>query len=463
MAKLAPKPESRPEGIGMIKRIGLFRRDIFSSQPARLYHAWMAQVRMPFYHSFLVNQPELVRRVLIDDAENFPKSEVLSDTLRPLLGDSIFATNAAQWRAQRDIINPAFKGCPSQAFSSMCEAGDAAIERLKKRSDGEFVEMEFVTSHLAADIIFRTLFSVPLPAESAEKVFVAFREYQKSQPLWSIPTLLKMPNWVPRFRSKAAERHADTIRGLLTDMIAARQIEIDEGVAPDDLATSLMTAEDPKTGQRFSRAEMVDQVAIFFLAGHETSASALSWAFYLLALDTGVQDAVATEAQLLSEPPHPTDLSKMRFTKDVFHETLRLYPPVPMYLRDAAKVTAFRGCPVPVGSMVIVSPWHLHRHERLWDHPDEFDPYRWNTENGRACKRDAFIPFSAGPRVCPGAGFGRIEGVLMLAMFLKAFRFETTNRVPVPVAHLTVRSKDGIYLRVTPRDGPDTTAEQTHE
>ena len=178
MAKLAPKPASRPEGVGVIKRIGLFRRDMFSSQPARLYRAWMAQVRAPFYRSFLVNQPELVRRVLIDEADDFPKSEMLSDTLRPLLGDSIFATNAAQWRAQRDIIDPAFKGCPRQAFSCMRDAGDAAIERLATQADGQPVEMEFVTSYLAADIIFRTLFSVSLPADMAENVFHSFREYQ---------------------------------------------------------------------------------------------------------------------------------------------------------------------------------------------------------------------------------------------------------------------------------------------
>mgnify|MGYP001032879336 CR=1 FL=1 len=462
MAKRAPKPASRPVGVGVIKRIGLFRRDMFSSQPQRLYHAWMAQVRMPFYRSFLVNQPDLVRRVLIDEAENFPKSKVLSDTLRPLLGDSIFATNAAQWRAQRDIINPAFKGCPRQAFSCMREAGEAAIERLAERADGKPVEMEFLTSFLAADIIFRTLFSVPLPAATAGKVFQSFREYQKTQPLWSIPALLKLPKWVPRFRSKAAGQHANTIRAFLEEMVDMRQDEIDAGTAPDDLATKLMTAVDPKTGHRFSTVEMVDQVAIFFLAGHETSASALAWAFYLLAMDAGVQDAAAAEARVLSSPPQPSDLSKMRFTKDVFHETLRLYPPVPMYLRDAVQPTGFRGCPVPSGSMVIVSPWHLQRHERLWDDPDLFDPYRWQTDNGKARKRDAFIPFSAGPRVCPGAGFGRIEGVLMLAMFLKAFRFETTDAVPVPVAHLTVRSRDGIYLRVTPRDDLDTMSEQTH-
>ena len=456
MAKKAPKPASRPDGVGVISRIKLFRRDMFSSQPERLYRAWMAQVRTPFFRSFLVNDPDLVRRVLSTEAENFPKSAVLADALRPLLGESIFATNAEQWRAQRDIIDPAFKGCPRQAFSCMREAGEAAIERMTDRANGRPVEMESFTSYLVADIIFRTLFSVPLPAVTAQSVSKSFREYQKTQPLWSLPALLKLPMWFPRFRSRASVKHAVTIRSLLVEMVDKRRAEIDAGTAPNDLATSLMATVNPKTDHRFSKVEMVDQVAIFFLAGHETSASALSWAFYLLAMDQGVQDEVAREAMLLITPPQSTDLSKLRFIKDVFNEVLRLYPPVPMFLRDAAKATELRGVNVPKGSMVIVSPWHLHRHERLWDNPDEFDPYRWQTENGKIRRRDAYIPFSTGPRVCLGAGFGRIEGVLMLAMFLKEFRFEATYKVPVPVAHLTVRAKDGIMLRVFPRD-PDTT------
>ncbi len=459
MHKTPPKPPSRPENASLWRRISLFRQDMFSSQPARLYHAKMAEARAPFYRSFLVNEPALVHRVLVQEPDNFPKAGLVADTLRALLGESIFATNGEQWRAQRDIINPAFKGCPRQAFSCMHEAGQDAIARLQKMPQ-EPVEIEFVTAFLAADIIFRTLFSKPLTESGAMAVFEAFRAYQKTQPLWNIPALLRLPKWVPRFRSKLAKKHAASIRSLLTDLVAERQAEIDAGTAPDDLATSLMTATDPKTGKGFSQSQMVDQVAIFFLAGHETSASALAWAFYLLAMDVDVQDKVAAESCLLNTPPAPGDLSKLQFTKDVFHEVLRLYPPVPMYLRDAAVATKFRGRKVDKGAMVIVSPWHLHRHELLWERPDEFDPTRWQTENGCTRKRDAFIPFSAGPRVCPGAGFGRIEGVLMISMFIRAFRFELTDQVPVPVAHLTVRSKAGIHLLLTPR-GSDTSIKHT--
>jgi len=131
---------------------------------------------------------------------------------------------------------------------------------------------------------------------------------------------------------------------------------------------------------------------------------------------------------------------------------LRLYPPVPMMVREAAQAETFRGRDVAPGSQVVLSPWHLHRHMRLWDNPDGFDPERWHSENGKHCQRAAFIPFSAGPRVCTGAGFAMLEGVLLLARLCAAYEFlPIAERVPQPVAHLTVRSDRGIWLKLRPR------------
>ncbi len=419
---------------------------MFSSQPERLYRAWMAEVRGPLYRSFLVNDPALVKRVLLEEPEKFPKSAIIHDTLRGLLGDSVFLSNGETWKRQRRILDPAFEQGAVKAFPAMRDAGAAAVVRLGK---GGMVEMEAVASMLTADVIFRTLFSIPITSEVATRVFQAFRRYQRAQPLWNIPGLLRLPRWAPRFHSKAARESAAEIRGLLAGLVAARAAEIVEGRAPDDLATRIMTLPDPETGETFTPAEMVDQVAIFFLAGHETSASALGWALYLLAANPDIQARAAAEAMAA---PDLGDLSGMPFIKAVFRETLRLFPPVPMMVREAAEACEFRGRNVPKGSLAILSPWHLHRHRRLWDHPDDFDPDRWQTQNGKACKRNAYIPFSAGPRVCSGAGFAMIEGVLLLSMLLAAYRFEAGPE-PVPVAHLTVRAKDGINLRLVPRDG----------
>ena len=232
---------------------------------------------------------------------------------------------------------------------------------------------------------------------------------------------------------------------------AQRAVAIADGTAPDDLATKIMTTRDPLTGAGFEAQEMVDQVAIFFLAGHETSASALAWTLYLLALFPDWQERVAEEAAA-ADLSDFSAVSRLKIARDVFREALRLYPPVPMMVREATCPEHFRDREVPKGSQMVISPWHLHRHARLWDDPDGFDPARWETENGRTCQRVAYVPFSAGARVCTGAGFAMVEGPLLLAMLVRAFRFRRVEgRDPVPVAHLTVRAKDGIWLEVERR------------
>jgi cytochrome P450 len=455
---LPPKPEARKEKVSLWRYLRLFRRDLLSAQPARLYRAWMAEFRTPFFRSYLCNQPDLVDLVLKQRPDDFPKSRRIREGLSPLLGNSVFVTNGETWKRQRRIIDPAFEGGRLRdTFPAMLAAGQGAVMRLSNLADDAPIEIEEQTSHVAADVIFRTLFSIPIEHDVATQVFAKFREHQRSQPVINLGALLPLPKWFPRFHSRKTRETARDIRALITALTSNRAHEIEAGTAPGDLATKIMTTEDPQTGQRFDTDEMVDQVAIFFLAGHETSASALAWALYLLALYPEWQDRLATEAQeMFGEGEIEfSQVSKLRISRDVFRETLRLYPPVPMMVREAACPEKFRDRAVPKGAQIVLSPWHLHRHTRLWDRPDEFDPARFATENGKKCMRNAYIPFSAGQRVCTGAGFAMIEGVLMIAMLVRAFKLETVGAPPVPVAHLTVRAKDGIYLKLTKR-GSDT-------
>ena len=450
---LPPKPAARADRVSLLRYAKLFRRDILSAQPARLYRAWMAEFKTPFFRSFMINQPDLVRTVLKDRPDDFPKSGRIAEGLRPLLGDSVFLTNGETWKRQRRIIDPAFEGGRlKDTFPAMWAASEAAVARLRHRT-GQPVEIEEETSHAAADVIFRTLFSIPIEHEVASQVFARFRDYQRSQPILNLAAFVPVPGWVPRFFRKGTKRNAAVIRDLIRQLTAERMEQIRAGDAPNDLATKIMTARDPQTGEQFDTDEMVDQVAIFFLAGHETSASALAWTLYLMALYPDWQEKVAGEADVLERCDFSV-MSKLRISRDVFREALRLYPPVPMMVRQATCPEQFRGREVPVGSQLVLSPWHLHRHERLWDNPDGFDPERWGTANGRQCQREAYIPFSAGSRVCTGAGFAMVEGPLILSMLLREFRIETVEgREPVPVAHLTVRSGDGIWLKLTPRGG----------
>ena len=445
---MPPKPQARADRVPLWRHLRLFRQDILSAQPAKLYRAWMAEFRTPFFRSFLCNDPALVRRVLTERPDDFPKSGRIGEGLRPLLGNSVFVTNGALWKRQRRIIDPAFEGGRLRdAFPAMLAAGQAAAARLAPG----VAEIEEVSSHAAADVIFRTLFSIPIDHAVAAQVFVRFRAYQRTQPLLNLAAFVPLPGWMPRLHRPRTLRAAREIRALITGLTAERAAAIAAGTAPDDLATKIMTTADPETGERFGTAEMVDQVAIFFLAGHETSASALAWALYLLATHPDVQDRVATEAAGFAADPSFGNLRRLSFTRDVFREALRLYPPVPMMVRETVRPEEMRGrCAAP-GAQVVISPWHLHRHERIWDNPDGFDPDRWSFGATRTCAREAYLPFSAGPRVCPGAGFAMVEGPLLLALLLARWHLAPVGDPPVPVAHLTVRARDGIRLMLARR------------
>lgn len=442
-----PKPSPRADRVSLFTYLRLFRRDILSAQPARLYRAWMAEFRTPFFRSYMCNDPALIRRVLDERPADFPKSDRVTEGLRPLLGRSVFVTNGEEWLHQRRIIDPAFEGGRlKETFPAIWAAAEAAVARMET---GE-VEVELAASHAAADVIFRTLFSIPIEDRVAQAVFHEFRAYQRSAPILNLAAFLPLPRRFPRLHRRATRASARVIRDLITGLTARRAQAIAAGTAPADLATKIMTTPDPLSGEPFQTGEMVDQVAIFFLAGHETSASALAWALYLLATHPDAQDRVAAEAQAIT--PVFGTVGSLRFTRDVFREALRLYPPVPMMVRETTRDEDFRGRAVRPGAQVVLSPWHLHRHERIWQQPDDFDPDRWGLDVSREAARDGYLPFSRGPRVCPGAGFAMLEGTLMLAHLVRAFRFEAlAGRVPVPVAHLTVRAKDGIWLQVTCR------------
>ena len=441
-----PRPQSRPDGVALWRHLAMFRRDVLSAQPERLYRAKLAEFRTWFLRSVMPNEPGLVRRVLVDAAD-YPKSRRMAEGLRPLLGRSVFLTNGEAWARQRRIIDPAFEGGRvRQAFPALLAAGHAGAARLGAGP----LEIEAVASHMAADAIFRVLFSMPIDAPLASAVYRDFGAFQRAQPLLNLGAFLPLPSWMPRGHGREARAAAERIRARIAELVARRVEEIAAGTAPDDFATKIMTTPDPETGRRFDTGEMVDQVAIFFLAGHETSASALAWALYLLATHPEAEARVATEARAFAQAPEFDGLARLRLTRDVFREALRLYPPVPMMVREARRADRFRDRQVDPGTQVVLSLWHLHRNERLWNRPHEFDPDRWAREGG--CPQGAFLPFSAGPRVCPGAGLAMIEGPLFLALILARWRIAAVpDRVPVPVAHLTVRSRDGIWLDLRER------------
>jgi len=439
---IAPKPAAREGRVSRWRYLRMFRADILSAQPAKLYRAKMAEFRAPFLRSVLVNTPELVREVLIERPGDFPKSPRVTAGLRRLLGNSVFVTNGETWARQRRIVEQCF-GAPElrRVFPAMLDAGAAAADRLP---EGE-ADIEPHASRAAADVIFRTLFSIPIDEPTATATYDAFRAYARSQPLLTPRAFLP---FLPAFHRRRTRAAAAEVRRLIGRLVADRAAAIAAGQAPADLATRLMTATDPETGAPLSEADALDQVAIFFLAGHETSAAALSWALWLVAGDEALQETIARDWAVFSENPGFSALSRLATARDVFRETLRLYPPVPMMVREMTGPETFRGRSLPKGTQVVLSPWHIHRHEDYWEAPDAFDLRRWAEKP----RREHYLPFSAGPRVCPGASFALAEGVVCLSAIVARHRI-ARRETPVPVAQLTTRSRDGIRLAFTPRRG----------
>ncbi|MEL7461194.1 MAG: cytochrome P450 [Pseudomonadota bacterium] len=435
-----PKPVPRRGRVSLWRYLRMFRRDILSAQPAHLYRAKMAEFRAPFLRSVLVNDPDLLREVLIDRPGDFPKSRRVSAGLARLLGNSVFVTNGATWARQRRIVDQCFGADElKRVFPAMLAAADAAADRL----GAETCDVEPHTSRAAADVIFRTLFSIPIDDVTARAVYDAFRTYARAQPLITPAAFFAR---LPAFHARRTRRAAQDVRRTIAALVADRRRTLARARAPGDLATRLMTATDPDTGEGLSDADALDQVAIFFLAGHETSAAALAWALYLVAGDQALQDQIAADWQGFSRDPSFSGLSKLGLARDVFRETLRLYPPVPMMVRESTAPETFRKRTLPRGTQVVISPWHIHRHEAHWDDPDAFRPDRWAEKP----RREHYLPFSAGLRVCPGASFAMAEGVVLLSAIVARHRISQT-RPPVPVAHLTTRSEGGITLAFSPR------------
>ncbi len=258
---LPPKPHSRPDRVSLWRYGRLFRRDILSAQPERLYRAWMAEFKTPFFRSYLANDPALIRLLLKTRPQDFPKSDRIGEGLRPILGNSVFLTNGEEWERQRRIIYPAFEGGRLRdSFDAVWEASAAAAARIGAQI-GRTIEIEAEASHAAADVIFRTLFSIPIDHDVADRTYHAFRRYQRSQPILNLAAFLPLPRWMPRGFKRATRQSAAEIRTLILEMTTERQRAIDAGTAPQDLATKIMTTVDPATGQGFDVAEMVDQVA----------------------------------------------------------------------------------------------------------------------------------------------------------------------------------------------------------
>lgn len=456
-----PKPQPKhARWLSLLLRPSKFmqsRRCALSVLIDRSYEMKLGELGLPGRKLYIANQPDLVKRILVEDAENFPKSRIIADMLELLMGDSIFVSNGEVWKRQRRMMDPAFEGTRIKVvFDLMMQAVDALVERMDRLATGGEVAIDVEMTHVTADIIFRTIFSKPLEAHEAKAIYEAFIDFQETSFAHGMARTAGVPAFWGFFRYRRAKVAAKIIRDILDPIVKVRYDSFHGGEPQthQDILQALISIKDPKDGTHFDYRELCEQVAMLFLAGHETSASSLSWALYLLAMDQGVQDRLHAEtAAVLGErPPRFSDMKKLNLTRNVFREALRLYPPVAFLPRESAVPTCMRDKKIKAGAIVSVSPWLMHRHRSHWKTPNEFDPDRFDRDESTESQRIAYLPFSQGPRVCLGAAFALQEGTLILSNLARRFRFDPVpGFMPKPVGRLTVRSENGIKLLVSRR------------
>ncbi|ECR3478178.1 cytochrome P450 [Campylobacter coli] len=433
----------------------LKRRSWLDGLYERSYKMQTGYVKMPNFDLYVINDTKEVKRMMVDEVKEFPKSAFLHELLSPLLGESIFTTNGEVWKKQRELLRPSFEMTRiSKVFNLMSEAVSDMMKRFEKYPNASIIEVDEAMTFVTADVIFRTIMSSKLDEEQGKKILDAFVTFQEQSVHTAMRRMFRFPKWLSyvlgdRKRAKAG----DVIRQALSDIIKPRYDAVSSGKAEnfEDILGSLLLVVDAQTNQRFSFEEILDQVAMLFLAGHETTASSLTWTLYLLSLYPKEQEKAYEEiTQVLQggviEISH---LRQFKYLTNIFKESLRLYPPVGFFAREAKKDTQVRDKLIKKGSGVVIAPWLIHRHEEFWTNPHGFNPSRFEGEY----KKDAYLPFGVGERICIGQGFAMQEAILILANILKTYKLELEEGfVPDVVGRLTVRSANGMRIKFSKRE-----------
>ncbi|MBM2292672.1 cytochrome P450 [Sulfitobacter pseudonitzschiae] len=392
----------------------------------------------------MVMDPTAIREILLDRLDQYPKSLVTKNLLKPAIGESLFIAEGAHWRWQRRTAAPVFSHRNVSALAPiMSDAADRACKRIAAagpRAVNLLDEMVTTTFDVIADVTFSGGDTFDRDA-----VHGAIDDYIAEAGKISLFDILGFPDWVPRPGRVMSGKALKEMKSVADQAIEARA-ERGTSAVPD-LLDLLLAGEDPKSGRTMSTAELRDNLLTFIVAGHETTALTLAWSMYLVAFDQDVQDRARAEAQqvLQGRAAGADDVADLPVIRQIVDEALRLYPPAGIVSRTALKNDTLGGREILPGDTVMIPIYALGRSKLLWEDADAFRPERF--ADRKAIDRYAYLPFGDGPRICIGASFALQEAVIILATLLSRFRFKpVVGRDPEPVMILTLRPEGGVWL-----------------
>ena len=459
-----PATAPGPSGPQMLRAIRTIRTDAlgFLEQMAREYGP-VVQFPIPSPPSYLVSDPEAVRRVLVTKAKDYDKETIQYRSLSLVTGEGLLTTSGDVWRRQRRMVQPAFhhqvlEGVVGHAARGaedlLARWGDAARQgRLRRPAGperGAVIDVDEAMMRVALETVGASLFGTDLSADADRLARATIEALDVVVARAQVP--VQPPQWLPTRRTRALRAALAQLDDAVASMISSRQ----RGRGADEPATLLDLLVDASIADPpIPVSEVRDELVAFLVAGHETTASALTWVLWLLAGDLDVQAEVARELGnvLGDRGPSYADLDRLPWTRAVFDEAMRLYPPVWLVSRQAREGDVLAGREIPAGSLIIMTPYIAQRDPMLWDEPAEFHPRRFLDGHRRGAAGDAvFWPFGLGPRMCIGRDFAYVEGMTVLAVLLRQLEFTRLPGVtPRPAALVTLRPADPLPLVVTRR------------
>ncbi|MGI9421927.1 MAG: cytochrome P450 [Hyphomicrobiaceae bacterium] len=440
-------PPARP--LPAYKFFWKFLRNPLSVLPQQVYEEPIVLYRSPAGMTVVwVTDPELTEQVLQNKEDVFVKTPLEKRVFSRSLREGVLTADGPQWRWQRRVISPVFRHAELLGYvPTISQSGNELVERWRRggravrRIDRDMTDVTFT-------VVARTLLAGGEPAES-DAIKRAGTTYLSHIPWEMVWELLHLPDWLPHPAVWQLNRSARTMRRSAGNIIERRRATAE---TDNDLLGRLLAARDPDTGAPMDDEMLIDNLLTLLVAGHETTAKALTWALYLLARAPQWQARLREEVRQVAgdAPIDAVHLEQLVAVDRVLKETMRLYPPAPVIARRPVRDTELAGLPIPADSQVVIPMYCVHRHRALWDDPDRFEPDRFSTNRAAGMPRTQYMPFGAGARTCIGMSFAMIEAKALLATFVRSARFEWDGRhMPQPVSRITLRPQGGMPLFVS--------------
>jgi cytochrome P450 len=441
----------RPDGrLNFRQFIRLVRENTLATYPPEAFDEDIIAGRLLWRRRYIINEPRGIRHVLLDNAANYRKSELTRRLLEPGIGRGLLTSEGETWRRHRRIMAPAFDLRSTAGYAPIITGVTSdLLTRWDVLPDSSEIDVGAAMMHTTLHIISRTMFS----ANSDEIVDVVERGVEQYQMTVrpGLLDLLGFPVWFTKLLSR--RQRASTVFNefdrAVDQLISNRAREPND--KPRDLLARLVAARDSETNGSMTAKEVRDEVVTIFMAGHETTAQALTWTWYLLSLHPSVEAKLHEELTtvLNGRTPQYEDITNLRYTRMVIEESMRLYPPAHTMAREPIAPDYLLGHRIPAGAIVLIVPWLLHRKASLWNQPHRFNPDRFAIEPPRF----TYIPFGAGQRICIGAAFAMTEAILILAMIAQRYRLRLNADHPVePQGLITLRPRYGLPMTLEQRE-----------